>query len=97
MDKILVTDTALSNVINELRTLEQSANQTATQCSQAIAGQLDNIESNFRKDLQQFVDAVIAFNGQLIRNTEENIEALEERKSKIPPYEAQSYKKRNIG
>ena len=97
MDKIHVTDASLSNAINELRTLEATANQAATKCSQEISGQLDNIESNFRKDLQQFVDTVIGFNNQLIRNTEENVEALEERKRKIPPYEAQSYKKRNIG
>ncbi len=97
MDKIHVADVALNNVIHELRTLEATANQITTQCVQEISGQLNNIESGFRKDLQQFIDSVVGLNGQLIRNLEENVEALEERKSKIVLYEEQSYIKRNIG
>ena len=57
---------------------------------------MSGLDTNFRKDIQKYIDTISELKEKIKRCVDENVSAISERISKIPDYENQTYKKRNI-
>lgn len=66
------------------------------QCISSLSSQLDNLDGDFRKDIQIFIELVIMLKEKMKCCIDENIAAINERMIKLPNYENQKYKKRTI-
>lgn len=97
MDRIKVSDTALSSSAIALQQLEYQATSISSICVQKVTAQLPEIESNFRKDVEQFLDEVKALNEKLKMCIDENVSAISDRIAKLAEYETHTYQRRNIG
>lgn len=96
MDKISVTDATLQNAYVVLRQLNDSSESITDQCVSALSLQLNGLDSTFKVDIQRFIETITALKEKLKCCVDENMTAISERLSKIPDYENQTYKKRNI-
>ena len=96
MDKINVTDEALQNIYIVLQQLNEKVDSIATDCEKKLTGQLNNLDVDFRQDIQKYIDSILNFKDDIVYCIAENKVAISERLSKIPEYESQVYQKRNI-
>lgn len=96
MDRISVTDDSLQNVFIILQQLNDSQESITEQCISELSSHLSNLDSTFRADIQMYIAEIIKLKEKLKYCIDENMLAISERLSKIPEYENQTYKKRNI-
>ena len=96
MDRISVTDATLQNAYVVLQQLNESSENITMQCVTALSSQLNGLDSTFRADIQRYIETITALKEKLKYCVDENMTAISERLSKIPDYENQTYKKRNI-
>ena len=97
MDKISVTDDTLQNAYNILQRLNDSSDQITDNCVSFLNSQLSNVDSVFKKSVEKYIECIIALKEKLKYCIDENMVAVRDRLNKVPNYEGQSYKKRNIG
>lgn len=97
MDRIKVSDTALSSSALALKRLDDEATSITSSCVQQVTAQLPELESNFRKDVAQFLEKVKSLNEKLKMFIDENISAINERVTNLAEYETHIYQRRNIG
>ena len=96
MDKISVTDASLQNSYIILKQLSDSSEAITEKCISALNSQLSGLDGGLKKDVQNYMDEIIKLKEKLKYCIDENMNAISDRFNKIPDYEAQSYKKRNI-
>ena len=96
MDRISVTDATLQNAYVILQQLNDSSESITAQCVSTLSSQLSGLDSTFRADIQRYIETITALKEKLKYCIDENMTAISERLSKIPDYENQTYKKRNI-
>lgn len=97
MDRIKVSDTALSSSALALKRLEDEVTSITSSCVQQVTAQLPELESNFRKDVAQFLEGVKSLNEKLKTCIDENISAINDRMTNLAEYETHIYQRRNIG
>ena len=96
MDIVSVTDEALRGVYIILQRLDETQDLITNKCVQELIAQMTGLDTNFRKDIQKYIDTISELKEKIKRCVDENVSAISERISKIPDYENQTYKKRNI-
>ena len=96
MDKISVTDEALRNSYVALQQLNDYSATITGQCVSDLTSLLSSLDSTFRKEIQRYIDAITELKQKLSYCIDENMAAVSERFSKIPDYENQTYKARNM-
>ena len=96
MDIISVTDETLQNVYVVLQQLNSSSELITGQCIANLESQLSALDSTFRKDIQKYIDSITSLKEKLKYCIDENMMAISDRLSKLPDYENQAYKKRNV-
>lgn len=96
MDKISVTDASLQNSYIILQQLSDSSEAITEKCISALMSQLSNLDGGLKKDIQSHVEEITKLKRKLKYCIDENMNAIADRFSKIPDYENQTYKKRNI-
>ena len=97
MDIISVTDATLSNAYVILQRLDEDSENITSKCEQHLSAELSSLDENFRGDIQRYLETINHLKGQLKYCIGENMTAISDRLNKIPEYEKQTYKKRNIG
>ena len=96
MDKISVTDEALQTAIAVLRQLSEASEMITGKCVSALSSTLTGLDDALRKDVQGVLEKTTFLKEKMRHCMDENVAALAERTSKIPDYENQAYKPRNI-
>jgi len=96
MDRISVTDETLRNVYVILQRLDETSDTITNKCEQDLLAQMSGLDTNFRKEVQKYIEAINTLKEKLKYCVDENMSAVSERISKLPDYENQTYKKRNI-
>lgn len=96
MDKISVTDSALTNAAHLLEQMNERIKEITDKCRDNISEQLNELDLSFRKDIENYLQEVISFRNNLDFCISENIAAIKERILQIPEYEKTKYRKRNI-
>ena len=97
MDRIKVSDAALRNSAATLQQLDEQANGVSSTCIHQLSAQLSELETNFRKDIEKYIEEVRALNTKLRLCVDENVSALADRLVKLAEYETHTYSRRNIG
>lgn len=97
MDRIKVSDAALSNSLVVLQRLADQSAQATNTCVQQLSAQLSEMDSEFRKDVEKYIADVKALHKKLNDCVYENIAALNDRLKNLAEYETHNYIKRNIG
>lgn len=97
MDIISVTDATLSNAYVILQRLDEDSENITSKCEQHLSAELSSLDENFRGDIQRYLETINQLKGKLKYCIGENMTAISDRLNKIPEYEKQTYKKRNIG
>lgn len=96
MDKISVTDASLQNTYVILQQLSDKSEEITTKCISALTSQLKNLDSGLKKDMQSYMEEITELKEKLKYCIDENMNAISDRFLKLPDYEKQAYKKRNI-
>ena len=96
MDKISVTDASLQNSYVILQQLSDSSEAITEKCISALTSQLSNLDGGLKKDIQSHMEEITKLKEKLKYCIDENMNAVSDRFSKLPEYEKQTYKKRNI-
>lgn len=96
MDIISVTDETLRNVYVILQRLDENQDSITNKCEQDLSAQMSGLDTNFRKEIQKYIDTISGLREKLKYCVDENMSAISERISKLLDYENQTYKKRNI-
>ena len=96
MDKISVTDASLQNSYIILQQLSDSSEAITEKCISALTSQLSNLDGGLKKDIQSHMEEITKLKEKLKYFIDENMNAISDRFSKLPDYEKQTYKKRNI-
>ena len=96
MDKINATDEALQGVYVVLQQLNEKYDSITTSCVGKLTNQLNNLDTDFRKDIQKYIESINQLKEQISYCIDENKIAISERLSKIPDYVNQAYQKSSI-
>lgn len=96
MDKISVTDAALQNAYIILRQLSDNSEAITEKCVSGLTDRLNSIDEKLRADIMAYIEKITKLKEKLKYCIDENTAALSDRFAKIPDYENQTYKKRNI-
>lgn len=97
MDRVKVSDTALRSSAAALQQLGDQASSIFSSCIQQVTAQLPELESNFRKDVAQFLEEIKSLNEKLKMCVDENVSAIADRMTNLAEYETHTYQCRNIG
>lgn len=97
MDIISVTDVTLNNSYVILQRLDEGSENITSKCEQHLSAELSSLDENLRGEIQRYLEAINQLKEKLKYCIEENTTAISDRLNKIPEYEKQTYKKRNIG
>ena len=97
MDRIKVSDTALRSSAVALQQLGDQATSISSSCVQQVTAQLPGLESNFKKDVAQFLEEVKSLNEKIKICVDENVSAIVDRMTNLAEYETHIYQRRNIG
>lgn len=97
MDRIKVSDEALRSAAVALQQLRDQATSISSSCVQQVTAQLPELESNFRKDVAQFLEEVKSLNEKIKMCVDENVSAIADRMTNLAEYETHTYQRRNIG
>ncbi len=97
MDRIKVSDAALSSSAAALQQLGDQATGISSSCVQQVTAQLSELESNFRKEVAQFLEEVKSLNQKIKICVDENVSAIANRMTNLAEYETHTYQRRNIG
>lgn len=92
MDRISVTDAALQSALAALQTLKDGIAAATDKCANSLSSQTSNLEDNFKKDVQQYVEAINQLKENILYCIDENRDAINDRLSKLPEYEGQAYR-----
>lgn len=96
MDIISVTDVALQNVYVILQRLSEDSKNITLKCEQHLISELSSLDSNFRTEIQNYIEIIKNLNKKLKYCIDENMLAISDRINKVHDYENQTYKKRNF-
>lgn len=97
MDRIKVSDEALRSAAVALQQLGDQATSISSSCVQQVTAQLPELESNFRKDVAQFLEEVKSLNEKIKMCVDENVSVIADRVTNLAEYETHTYQRRNIG
>lgn len=97
MDKINVKGDALVNAAQIIKRLNDATNGIYQQCSSSIEGKLGEVDDNFRRDLQDFLNKIKDLHASVMECNEENVSAIIDRYKKLIEYEKHIYVRRNLG
>ena len=96
MDRISVTDNALFSSVKALQAFVQKAEILTEQSTRLLQSQVENLDTNFRTDVLQFIEATKEFYKKIASCVEENASALGDRFTRIMEYQSKAYKQRNV-
>lgn len=97
MDVISVSDATLSNAYVILQCLDEDSENITSKCEQHLSAVLSSLDENFRGAIQRYLETINQLKAKLKYCIDENMTAISDRLNKIPEYEKQTYRKRNIG
>lgn len=96
MDRISVTNDTLQNVSIVLQGLKDNSKRITTRCVSMLSSHINGLDGAFSVDIQRYIESITILEERIEQCVDENISAISERLNKIPDYEKQTYKKRNI-
>lgn len=96
MDIISVTDTSLRNCYTILQQMNDVSDDITSKCKQSLLSEIGGLDTEFRKDLQKFIETIDQLKEKLKYCVDENMSAISDRLNKLPDYENQAYHQRNI-
>ena len=97
MNIISVTNATLSNAYIILQRLDEDSENITSKCEQHLSAELSSLDENFRGEIQRYLETINQLKEKLKSCIDENMTAISDRLNKIPEYEKQTYRKRNIG
>lgn len=97
MNIISVTNATLSNAYIILQRLDEDSENITSKCEQHLSAELSSLDENFRGEIQRYLETINQLKEKLKYCIDENMTAISDRLNKIPEYEKQTYRKRNIG
>ncbi|MBQ2810335.1 MAG: hypothetical protein IJF11_05525 [Clostridia bacterium] len=96
MDKISVTDNALLSARSAIEQFKAKVEALTIKCSSELNANIGNLDQSIHGAIQAFVSVIDRFNASVKGCVDENQASIDERLSRLPEYEAQIYKKRNV-
>ena len=96
MDIISVTDASLRNCYIILQQMSDISDGVTAKCKESLLSELGGLNTEFRKDVQKFIEAIDQLREKLKYCVDENMNAISDRLNRLPYYESQTYRKRII-